>query len=168
MAPIVTSFQATLNLEAKVVNPGSGKPVPHGTVRGRGGRGWWFSVCAAVRLLKGSQGLAPLPPSSPPPAPPPPQVGELCVRGCESAAFSSCRAWGWLGAAHCRARAPPLCAAAAAPARRNRHHTLISPPPCADSVMLGYWGDDAATAAVLDAEEGWMRTGDLATLDAQG
>ncbi len=35
------------------------------------------------------------------------------------------------------------------------------------SVMLGYWGDEAATAAVLDGEE-WMRTGDLATLDAQG
>ncbi len=35
------------------------------------------------------------------------------------------------------------------------------------SVMLGYWGDEARTADVLDTE-GWMHTGDLATLDAQG
>jgi fatty-acyl-CoA synthase len=35
------------------------------------------------------------------------------------------------------------------------------------SVMLGYWDDDAMTAEVLDAN-GWMHTGDLATLDAQG
>ena len=34
------------------------------------------------------------------------------------------------------------------------------------SVMRGYWGDEARTReAVVD---GWMRTGDLATLDAQG
>ena len=34
------------------------------------------------------------------------------------------------------------------------------------SVMLGYWGDEARTAeAVID---GWMHTGDLATIDAQG
>ena len=35
------------------------------------------------------------------------------------------------------------------------------------SVMLGYWGQPAATAAVKDTE-GWMHSGDLATLDAQG
>jgi fatty-acyl-CoA synthase len=34
------------------------------------------------------------------------------------------------------------------------------------SVMLGYWGDDRRTAeAVID---GWMHTGDLATIDAEG
>jgi fatty-acyl-CoA synthase len=34
------------------------------------------------------------------------------------------------------------------------------------SVMLGYWGDEARTReAVID---GWMHTGDLATLDAEG
>ena len=34
------------------------------------------------------------------------------------------------------------------------------------SVMRGYWGDDARTReAVVD---GWMRTGDLATIDAEG
>ena len=35
------------------------------------------------------------------------------------------------------------------------------------SVMLGYWDDEARTADVLDSE-GWMHTGDLATLDAEG
>ncbi len=35
------------------------------------------------------------------------------------------------------------------------------------SVMLGYWDDPEKTAEVLDAE-GWMHTGDLATLDAEG
>lgn len=34
------------------------------------------------------------------------------------------------------------------------------------SVMLGYWDDDAKTRDVL--VDGWMRTGDLATLDAEG
>jgi fatty-acyl-CoA synthase len=34
------------------------------------------------------------------------------------------------------------------------------------SVMRGYWGDEARTAeAIVD---GWMRTGDLATIDAEG
>ena len=35
------------------------------------------------------------------------------------------------------------------------------------SVMLGYWDDAARTAECLDAE-GWMRTGDLGTIDAAG
>jgi fatty-acyl-CoA synthase len=35
------------------------------------------------------------------------------------------------------------------------------------SVMLGYWDEVAKTAEVLD-ENGWMRTGDLATIDAEG
>jgi len=35
------------------------------------------------------------------------------------------------------------------------------------SVMNGYWGDEEATRAVID-EAGWMHTGDLATLDADG
>jgi fatty-acyl-CoA synthase len=35
------------------------------------------------------------------------------------------------------------------------------------SVMRGYWNDDERTAETIDAE-GWMHTGDLATIDAQG
>ena len=35
------------------------------------------------------------------------------------------------------------------------------------SVMLGYWSDPGKTADVVDAD-GWMHTGDLATLDAEG
>ena len=35
------------------------------------------------------------------------------------------------------------------------------------SVMLGYWDDPEQTAAAIDAE-GWMHTGDLATIDAEG
>ena len=35
------------------------------------------------------------------------------------------------------------------------------------SVMLGYWNDDDGTAAAIDAA-GWMHTGDLATIDAEG
>ncbi|WP_299738948.1 AMP-binding protein [uncultured Roseobacter sp.] len=35
------------------------------------------------------------------------------------------------------------------------------------SVMRGYWGEDAQTARSIDAD-GWMHTGDLATLDAEG
>jgi fatty-acyl-CoA synthase len=35
------------------------------------------------------------------------------------------------------------------------------------SVMLGYWDDPTRTAEVLDGE-GWMRTGDLGTLDESG
>ncbi|MBJ6979512.1 AMP-binding protein [Luteimonas sp. MC1782] len=35
------------------------------------------------------------------------------------------------------------------------------------SVMQGYWGDAARTAAAIDAE-GWMHTGDLATIDDDG
>src|SRR4051794_8968923 len=35
------------------------------------------------------------------------------------------------------------------------------------SVMLGYWNDPEATAAAIDAD-GWMHTGDLATMDDEG
>jgi fatty-acyl-CoA synthase len=35
------------------------------------------------------------------------------------------------------------------------------------SVMLGYWNNDRATATAIDAA-GWMHTGDLATMDAEG
>jgi fatty-acyl-CoA synthase len=35
------------------------------------------------------------------------------------------------------------------------------------SVMLGYWDDEARTREAID-RAGWMRTGDLATLDAEG
>jgi fatty-acyl-CoA synthase len=35
------------------------------------------------------------------------------------------------------------------------------------SVMLGYWGDEEATARAID-EDGWMHTGDLSTMDDDG
>ena len=35
------------------------------------------------------------------------------------------------------------------------------------SVMRGYWNDDAKTREAIDAD-GWMHTGDLATMDPQG
>jgi fatty-acyl-CoA synthase len=35
------------------------------------------------------------------------------------------------------------------------------------SVMLGYWDDDERTAEAIDSE-GWMHTGDLATMDDEG
>ncbi len=35
------------------------------------------------------------------------------------------------------------------------------------SVMLGYWGDEEKTREAIDAE-GWMHTGDLATMDDEG
>jgi fatty-acyl-CoA synthase len=34
-------------------------------------------------------------------------------------------------------------------------------------VMLGYWGDEERTAESIDSA-GWMHTGDLATIDAEG
>jgi fatty-acyl-CoA synthase len=34
------------------------------------------------------------------------------------------------------------------------------------SVMLGYWGDETRTAEAI--RDGWMHTGDLATIDAEG
>ena len=33
--------------------------------------------------------------------------------------------------------------------------------------MLGYWGDEAHTREAID-QGGWMHTGDLATIDAEG
>ena len=35
------------------------------------------------------------------------------------------------------------------------------------SVMIGYWNDESATRAAIDAG-GWMHTGDLGTMDAEG
>jgi fatty-acyl-CoA synthase len=35
------------------------------------------------------------------------------------------------------------------------------------SVMIGYWGDEAATRRAIDAA-GWMHTGDLAIMDDEG
>ena len=35
------------------------------------------------------------------------------------------------------------------------------------SVMLGYWGDEAATAEAID-KAGWMHTGDIAVIDDEG
>jgi len=35
------------------------------------------------------------------------------------------------------------------------------------SIMLGYWNDEAATRSAIDAA-GWMHTGDLGTMDAEG
>ncbi|HEY0195676.1 MAG TPA: AMP-binding protein, partial [Kofleriaceae bacterium] len=35
------------------------------------------------------------------------------------------------------------------------------------SVMIGYWNDEASTRAAIDVG-GWMHTGDLATMDAEG
>ena len=34
-------------------------------------------------------------------------------------------------------------------------------------IMLGYWGDPAATSAMIDAD-GWLHTGDQVRIDAQG
>ncbi len=35
------------------------------------------------------------------------------------------------------------------------------------SVMIGYWGDEAATRDAID-DDGFMHTGDLAVIDAEG
>ena len=35
------------------------------------------------------------------------------------------------------------------------------------TVMSGYWGDDEATAATIDAA-GWLHTGDVGVMDAEG
>ncbi|KAL4446717.1 hypothetical protein ABPG77_007961 [Micractinium sp. CCAP 211/92] len=35
------------------------------------------------------------------------------------------------------------------------------------AVMRGYWGDEGSTAAAID-EDGWMHTGDLASIDEEG
>ncbi len=35
------------------------------------------------------------------------------------------------------------------------------------TIMSGYWADDAATAAAID-DEGWLHTGDIGVMDAQG
>jgi fatty-acyl-CoA synthase len=34
--------------------------------------------------------------------------------------------------------------------------------------MIGYWHDAAATAQTMDADTGWLRTGDLAVIDSEG
>ena len=53
------------------------------------------------------------------------------------------------------------------PARSCPVASAASSAPKGYSVMHGYWEDEAKPAKAIDAD-GWMHTGDLATMDAEG